>query len=107
MAEVKRVALRVVEPTDPTREGLPFDGVPDISIEPTLVATARRRYGAGGAILAAGVLGLDEALGLRKIKEEVPIVVDSDGIDVPVDDETSVYAPPQPRSKPHLKTRRR
>jgi hypothetical protein len=66
-------------------------------------------------MLAAGMLGIDEALGLRKVKQEAPIVVaaptepldiDSDGIDVPVDEQTSVYAPPQPRSKPHSKPRR-
>lgn len=57
----------------------------------------------------AGMLGMDEALGLRKKKEEAPIVVaaptdpldiDEEGIDVPVDEQTSVYAPPQPRSVP-------
>jgi hypothetical protein len=87
-----------------------------VSIEPTLVATARRQHGVAGAIMAAGMLGIDQALGLRKVKQEAPIVVaaptepidiDSDGIDVAVDDQTSVYAPPQPRSKPHVKARRR
>ena len=66
--------------------------------------------------MGAGFLGIEKALGLRKVKEEAPIVIaaatepvdiDSDGIDVPVDDETSVYAPPQPRSKPHMKSARR
>jgi len=89
--------------------GVPVDGVPDISIEPTLIATARRRHGVAGAALMAGMLGMDEALGLRKKKEEAPIVVsaatdpldiDDDGIDVPIDEQTSVYAPPQPRSGP-------
>lgn len=92
---------------------MPVDGIPDVSIETDLVASARRRHGAAGAMLAAGMLGIDEALGLRKPKQEAPIVVaaptepldiDSDGIDVPVDEQTSVYAPPQPRSKPHLKS---
>lgn len=107
-----------MEPTDQTvdlddgTEGMPVDGVPDVSIEPTLVATARRQHGIAGAIMAAGMLGIDQALGLRKVKQEAPIVVaaptepidiDSDGINVPLDDETSVYAPPQPRSKPHTK----
>ena len=95
---------------------MPVDAVPDLNIEPTLVATARRRHGAAGAMLAAGMLGIDEALGLRKVKQEAPIVVasptepvdiDSDGIDVPVDEQTSVYAPPQPRSRPHTKAARR
>ena len=122
MARTKTVAFRVVEPTDPTVDtdddtaGMPVDGVPDVSIEPTIVATARRQHGVAGAIMAAGMLGIDQALGLRKVKQEAPIVVaaptepidiDSDGIDVPVDDQTSVYAPPQPRSKPHTKPRGR
>ncbi|MEQ1873655.1 MAG: hypothetical protein ABL953_08015 [Ilumatobacteraceae bacterium] len=118
-----------MEPTEPTKPtvdvgdeledgttGMPVDGVPDVTIEPTLVATARRQHGVAGAIMAAGMLGIDQALGLRKVKQEAPIVVaaptepldiDSDGIDVAVDDQTSVYAPPQPRSKPHVKARRR
>jgi hypothetical protein len=80
------------------------------------VATARRRHGAAGAIVAAGMLGLDQALMGRKVKEEAPIVVaasdqpidiDNHGITVPVDDDVSVVAPPQPRSRPLLTTRRR
>ena len=61
-----------------------------------------------GAIVAAGMFGLDQALG-RKPKEEAPIVmaaadepvdIDHEGIIVPVDDGVSVVAPPQPRSDP-------
>ena len=40
------------------------------------VDTARRRHGTAGAVLAAGLLGIDIALG-RKPKEEVPVVVDA------------------------------
>ncbi|HEY0518210.1 MAG TPA: hypothetical protein VGC84_01865 [Ilumatobacteraceae bacterium] len=78
------------------------------------VRTARRRHGAVGAIMAAGMFGLDQALG-RKPKEEAPIVmaasdepvdIDSEGITVPVDGTHSVVAPPQPRSDP-LASRRR
>ena len=78
------------------------------------VRAARRRHGAAGAIMAAGMFGLDQALG-RKPKEEAPIVmaaadepvdIDHEGIIVPVDDSMSVVAPPQPRSDP-LPTRRR
>jgi hypothetical protein len=78
------------------------------------VHTARRRHGAAGAIVAAGMFGLDQALG-RKPKEEAPIVmaaadqpvdIDNEGIRVPVDEGVSVIAPPQPRSDP-LPTRRR
>jgi hypothetical protein len=84
----------------------------DRAIEPIQpfdpVHTARRRHGAVGAIMAAGMFGLDQALG-RKPKEEAPIVmaasdepvdIDSDGITVPVDGGLSVVAPPQPRSDP-------
>ncbi len=96
---------------------MPVDGVPDISIERDLVATARRRYGVGGAMMAGGMLAIERALELRPVKEEAPIVVasptepvdiDEDGIDVDIDDETWVYAPPQPRSRPtkHVQGRR-
>jgi hypothetical protein len=90
----------------------------DAAVEPLEsfdpVQTARRRHGAAGAIVAAGMFGLDQALG-RKPKEEAPIVmaasdqpvdIDHEGIRVPVDGDVSVIAPPQPRSDP-LPTRRR
>ena len=79
------------------------------------VRGARRRHGAAGAVLAAGMFGLDQALG-RKPKEEAPIVmaaadepvdIDHEGIIVPVDDSVSVVAPPQPRSDPLPSRRRR
>jgi len=72
------------------------------------IATAKRRHGATGAILAAGMFGVDIALG-RKPKEEAPIVVaapteptdiDDEGIHIPIDDRTAVYAPPQPPADP-------
>lgn len=62
-------------------------------------------------MLAGGMLGLDEALGLKVKRPDAPVVVsaptepvdiDSDGIDLPIDDQTSVFAPPQPRSRPIL-----
>jgi len=86
---------------------------PPQSFDP--VRGARRRHGAAGAILAAGMFGLDQALG-RKPKEEAPIVmavadepvdIDHEGIIVPVDDGVSVVAPPQPRSDPLPSRRRR
>jgi hypothetical protein len=86
---------------------------PEPSFEP--VRAARRRHGAAGAIVAAGMFGLDQALG-RKPKEEAPIVmaasdepvdIDQEGIVVPVDSGTSVVAPPQPRSDPLPSRRRR
>ena len=91
----------------------------DVEIEPLRsfdpVRAARRRHGAAGAIMAAGMFGLDQALG-RKPKEEAPIVmaaadepvdIDHEGIIVPVDDSVSVVAPPQPRSDPFPSRRRR
>lgn len=79
------------------------------------VRTARRRHGAAGAIVAAGMFGLDQALG-RKPKEEAPIVmaasdepvdIDHAGITVAIDEGVSVIAPPQPRSDPLPSRRRR
>jgi len=83
----------------------PYDPVP----------AARRRHGAAGAIVFAGMFGLDQALG-RKPREEAPIVmaasdepvdIDHEGIVVPVDSSTSILAPPQPRSDPLPSRRRR
>lgn len=79
------------------------------------IATARRRHGSAGAIVAAGMLGIDQVLG-RKPKEDAPIVIaasdqptdiDTDGIVVPVDDVTEVVAPAQPRSDPFARRPRR
>jgi hypothetical protein len=79
------------------------------------IANARRRHGAAGAIMAASMFGLDQALG-RKPREEAPIVIstgdepidiDDDGIVVAIDDNTSVVAPPQPRPDPFPARRRR
>jgi hypothetical protein len=80
------------------------------------VGTARRKHGAAGAVLAAGLFGVDIALG-RKPKEEVPVVVDAageptdidkDGMRIPLDEHTSVVAPALPPSEPRApKPRRR
>lgn len=79
------------------------------------VGTARRKHGAAGAILAAGMFGVDIALG-RKPKEEVPVVVDAagepgdldtDGISIAVDAATSVVAPALPRTVPVVAAQRR
>jgi hypothetical protein len=91
----------------------------EVALEPLQsfdpIRGARRRHGTAGAIVAAGMFGLDQALG-RKPKEEAPIVmaaadepvdIDHEGIIVPVDDSVSVVAPPQPRSDPLSSRRRR
>jgi hypothetical protein len=97
--------MSFVEPTD----GVPLEPVSDP------VDTARRRHGGVGAVMAAGMLGIDIALG-RKPKEEVPVVVDAngdpvdidiDGIRIRIDDEFSVVAPPLPRTEPLVPPRRR
>jgi hypothetical protein len=97
-------------------ETTPHEDEPFVLAPSDPVATARRRHGAAGAIVAAGMFGLDQALMGRKVKEEAPIVVaasdqpidiDDHGITVPVDDDVSIVAPPQPRSKPLATSRRR
>jgi hypothetical protein len=78
------------------------------------IATARRRHGAAGAMLAAGMFGVDIALG-RKPREDVPVVVaansepvdiDTEGIEIAVDDNISVVSPALPRSEPQRRPRR-
>ncbi len=96
-------------PEEPT----PVDDANEVvDVEPISdpIGTARRRHGAAGAILAAGMFGLDIALG-RKPKEEAPVVVDAageptdidtDGIRISLDDHTDIIAAPQLPSIPPL-----
>src|SRR6476659_6800874 len=95
--------------------GLPEDEAMESEPPSDSVSSARRRHGAAGAIVFAGMFGLDQALG-RKPREEAPIVmaasdepvdIDHEGIVVPVDSGTSILAPPQPRSDPLPSRRRR
>jgi len=73
-----------------------------------VVANARRRYGGGGALLAAGMLGLDKLLTDKKKPDSVqvqeaasePVDVDKAGIQVMIDELTSVEAPPLERREP-------
>ncbi len=106
-----------MQPVDPDEVTETDDAEVALDLEPVSdpIGTARRRHGAAGAILAAGMFGVDIALG-RKAKEEAPIVmaastepveIDTDGIEVPIDENTSVYAPPQPPSDPFPPRRRR
>ncbi len=80
-------------------------------IDPTnmdMIETARRKYGTGGAAIAAGMFGLDIALGNKKKPESVqiqeapsqPVDVDTDGIEIPVDMTTTVTAPALARRSP-------
>lgn len=93
----------------------PVDESVDVSVDVDIVANARRRHGALGAVMAAGMLGIDQVLG-RKPREEAPIVVssnsdpvdiDTDGIAVSVDDGLSVIAPALPRTPPTVAPARR
>ena len=89
-------------------DAVPFDiGQDDL---PTRIAHAKQRHGVGGAMLAAGMLGVDQVLNGRKPREDAPIVVDAngepvdidrDGIDITLDDAgVQVSAPPLPRTAP-------
>ena len=82
-----------------------IDPLPPVS-DP--VGTARRKHGAAGAVLAAGLFGVDVALG-RKPKEEAPVVVDAageptdidtDGMRIQLNADTELVAPPLPPSVP-------
>jgi hypothetical protein len=93
----------------------PIDVPIDVSVEVDMVANARRRHGSLGAVMAAGMLGIDQVLG-RKPREEAPIVVssnsdpvdiDTDGIAVAVDEGVSVIAPALPRTPPAVAPARR
>jgi hypothetical protein len=91
---------------DVTDDESNLDEMPPIPPLSDPVTTARRKHGAAGAILAAGMFGVDIALG-RKPKEEAPVVVtasgnptdiDRDGMNFPLDAATQVVAPPLPPS---------
>jgi hypothetical protein len=75
---------------------------------PDPIATAQRRYGGAGAVIAAGMFGLEMAMGIKPKPESVqiqeaptdPIDVDRDGISVKVDDTVTVHAPALDRHAP-------
>lgn len=114
----------VTPDTDPAADGLDefhqqaqYDAPPiDTFVDDAaLMAAARRRHGALGGVIAAGMLGIDKVLG-RKPREEIPVVVDApsepididaDGITVPLDEHTDVISPPLPRSSPKVAPARR
>ena len=95
-----------------------LDQALDTALEPAggdIIDTARRRHGTVGAVVAAGMLGIEQVLG-RKPKEEAPIVVaaptdpldvDRDGIAVVIDDEVALVAPALPRTAPVLRQNKR
>lgn len=93
------------EPIDP--ESLIW--VDSVTLYPDPVEAARRRYGKGGSMLAAGMFGLDQAL-TGKVKPDdmvqvqeaptEPIDLDKDGFQLAIDDSTSVEAPALERRPP-------
>ncbi len=82
---------------------------------PDVIETARRRYGGAGAALAAGMFGLDVALGNKKKPDSVqiqeaptdPVDVDADGIQMTIDDTLSVNSPALDRVPPLPSTKKR
>jgi hypothetical protein len=78
-----------------------------------MMETARRRYGAVGAFVAGGMLGLDRILG-RKVKEEAPVVWEAAGepedidrgMTIDIDDETSVVSAPNRARRRNVRKRR-
>lgn len=95
---------RAPEPVDPT-----------LSSDAQMVERARRRYGAIGAVVAGGMLGLDKLLG-RRPKEEIPSIweasgepgdIDDDGIRIDLDDDTAVESHPNRDAAPTRRIKRR
>ena len=72
------------------------------------IASARRMHGKGGAMVAAGMFGLEIAMGLKKKPDSVqiqeaptdPVDVDKNGITVMIDAVTTVEAPALERRSP-------
>lgn len=67
----------------------------------SMVARAHRKHGMAGAIMAGGMLAIDQMLG-RKPKEQPaavsefsgePTDIDSNGISIPIDEMTTVVSP--------------
>ncbi|MGA0366313.1 MAG: hypothetical protein ACO3N1_04020 [Ilumatobacteraceae bacterium] len=90
----------------------PVEPLTVTSDDAQMMATARRRYGAVGAMVAGGMLGLDRLLG-RKPKEESPVVWEASGepedidrgMTIDIDEDTSVVS--QPHRARHRTIRRR
>lgn len=85
------------------------DGEPvalDTHIDP--IAAARRMHGKGGAMVAAGMFGLEIAMGIKQKPDSVqvqeaptdPVDVDKNGITVMIDAVTTVEAPALERRSP-------
>lgn len=94
-------------------EGDDVEPLIPIDSDAAMMATARRRYGAVGAIVAGGMLGLDRLLG-RKPKEEAPVVWEAAGepenidrgMTFDVDDDTTVASNPARSRRRNVRRRR-
>jgi len=96
-------------------EPTPDPSTDTLSADQAMIERARKKYGSLGAIVAGGMLGIDKVLG-RKPKEEIPAVweasgepgdIDSDGIAIDVDANTSVTSNPRQTSIRVRSVRRR
>lgn len=106
----------MAEPTTPDPESTEPE-MPRLepSSDHDLIKRAHTRYGAIGAIVAGGMLGIERLLG-RKPKDEGAVIweasgepgdIDRDGISVDIDDTTTVVAhAPRGRSGRHVRKRR-
>lgn len=106
----------MAEPTTPDHERSEPDGPRlDVPSDHDLIKRAHSKYGAIGAIVAGGMLGIERMLG-RKPKDEGAVIweasgepgdIDRDGISVDIDDTTSVVAhAPRGRAGRHVRKRR-
>ncbi|MEY2969106.1 MAG: hypothetical protein RIQ64_1733 [Actinomycetota bacterium] len=72
----------------------------------SIVARAHRKHGLAGAIVAGGMLAIDQVLGRRPKEQPAavsefsgePTDIDKDGIQIPLDENTTVVSP-----APHLR----
>jgi hypothetical protein len=102
-----------VSPIDESARGESSPAGDSLPADAQFMETARRRYGAVGAFVAGGMLGLDRILG-RRVKEEAPVVWEASGepedidrgMTIDIDDETSVVSAPH-RARQRVIRRRR
>ena len=91
----------------------PVEPIAPVGSDAQMMAAARRRYGAVGAMVAGGMLGLDRLLG-RKPKEESPVVWEASGepedidrgMTIDIDDDTSVVSHPHRERRRTVRRRR-
>ena len=75
-------------------------------VRESIVARAHRKHGMAGAILAGGMIAIDQVLGRRPKEQPAavsefsgePTDIDKDGIAIPIDETTTVVSP-----APHLR----